>query len=811
MQRTIRRVAVIGAGTMGAAIAGHLANAGIPAFLLDIVPASLTPQEQAQGLTLESPQVRNRVAREGFERMRKARPANLVNERAADLIRVGNTEDHFGWIAEADWIIEVILERLDLKQALMARIEAVRQPGSIVSSNTSGLPISSIAAGRGDEFRKHFLGTHFFNPPRYMKLLEVIPTTDTDPAVVTGITAFAQEVLGKGVVIANDTPNFIGNRLAFITSVQAMDYAICEGYNIPEVDLLTGELIGRPKSGTFRLSDMVGIDVLAQISQNLYDLLPYDPAREVLKAPAFTRTMQGMMERKWFGKKTDIGFGKEGRGTSGDKEFLSLNLETFEHQTFPKPKFESVARLKDKPMADRLRGMIASEDRAGQFVRFVLLHTLNYAAAIMPEVTSDVMAVDNAMKWGFQWEVGPFEAWDMLGVADAAVRMETAGLAVAPWVNEMLAQGGTSFYRRQNGKQQRWTVGKGYEDVQPDPKVIVLKEWKQDKQRIIASNPSASLLDIGDGVALLEFHAKTPGGREMNAVDPDMFAIFETAFDRVENEFAGMVIGNQGEHFSAGANIFVMLLAAQQKQWDKIDEMGKTLQGLRSRVTSLSKPVVAAAFGATMGGGAEVAMAADRIVAAVETYMGLPEVGLGILPAGGGTKELVRRVISPAARIEHAGIEKYVQDVSLTIATAKVSASAAEARDLGFLAPCDRIVMNKDYLIAEAKAEVLAMASTGYRPSFPVRNCYAAGRDALATLRVYIHLQKEAGYITDHDAKVAGKVAYVVCGGELSNPQWVDEQYLLDLEREAVVSLFGEPLTQARLWHFLQTGKYLRN
>ncbi|RME83064.1 MAG: 3-hydroxyacyl-CoA dehydrogenase/enoyl-CoA hydratase family protein, partial [Caldilineae bacterium] len=740
MHQNIRRAAVIGAGTMGAAIAAHLANAGIPTFLLDIVPQSLTEKEQAKGLTLEDPEVRNRIVREGFERMKKAKPAALFSQDVAKLIKLGNTEDHFEWLSEADWIIEAVVERLDVKQALMERIEGVRKPGSIVSSNTSGLPIHAIAQGRGDDFRAHFLGTHFFNPPRYMKLLEVIPTPDTLPEVVEDITWFAENVLGKGVVLANDTPNFIGNRLGSIVSAYTMDYAIRNGYSIPEVDLLTGPLIGRPKTGTFRLADLVGIDVLTHVANNLYDLLPHDPEREILKSPAIERVMRAMLERNWLGNKTGIGFSKQVRGENGEKEYWPLNLETLEHERMEKPRYESVGALLGRPLPERLRGMVAADDRAGEFVWYVISRTLRYAAAIMPEVTDDVKALDDAMKWGFTWDLGPFEVWDVLGVEKTVRRMEQEDLQVPLWVKEMLQTGAKTFYRTYRGKPQRWVIGEGYVPVKPDPKIILLKDWKKKKDRVIASNQSASLVDIGDGVALLEFHAKTPKGREMNAIDPDMFAIFQEAITRAEKEFAGLVIGNQGEHFSAGANIFVMLMAAQQQQWDKIDEMSRQLQDLRRHLTGLSVPVVAAPFGMTLGGGAEVAMAADRIVAAAETYMGLPEVGLGIIPAGGGTKEMVRRVISPAARIDHPGIHKYVQEVSLTIATAKVATSAVEARDLGFLTPCDRIVMNKDHLLAEAKAEVLAMASTGYRPSFPAKNCYAAGRDALATLKVYIDL-----------------------------------------------------------------------
>lgn len=810
MHRTFRRVAVIGAGTMGAAIAAHLANAGIPTYLLDIVPNALTPKEEAKGLTLESPQVRNRIVREGFERMRKAKPANLFTDKTADLITLGNTEDNFAWLAEADWIIEVIIERLDIKQALMARIEEVRKPGGIVSSNTSGLPIHAIAQGRSDDFRAHFLGTHFFNPPRYMKLLEVIPTPDTAADVVADMTAFATEVLGKGVVLAKDTPNFIGNRLAFIGSAQTITYAVRHGYTIPEVDLLTGPLIGRPKTGTFRLADLVGIDILAHIGSNLYDLIPHDPEREVLKSPEFTRIIQTMVERKWLGNKTKVGFSKQVK-IAGKKEYWPLNLETMEHEAMPKPRFESVGKWRTKPLPERLQGMLEATDRAGEFVWYTLSRTLHYAATVMPEISEDPMAVDNAMKWGFSWEVGPFETWDILGVAKTVKRMQADGLSIPAWVQEMLDSGAKSFYRTYRGKKQRWVIGQGYVNITPDPKMIILEDVKKMPQRLIANNASASLLDIGDGVVLLEFHATTPNGRVMNMLDLDILSIVEDAVERTERDFEGLVIGNQGEHFSTGANIFLIAVNAQQGNWDTLDDLSRKLQGMRRAFTTMSKPVVAAPFNMALGGGAEVSMAADRIVAAAETYMGLPEVGVGILPAGGGTKELVRRVISPVARLENPGIDKYIQDVALTIAMAKVATSAAEARQLGFLTPCDRIVMNKDHLIAEAKAEVLAMAATGYRPTFPVKNCYAAGRDVLASLQVFIEMQRLAGYISEHDAKVANKVAYVVCGGDLSQPQWVDEDYFLDLEREALLSLAGEPLTQARLWHMLQTGKPLRN
>jgi 3-hydroxyacyl-CoA dehydrogenase len=547
------------------------------------------------------------------------------------------------------------------------------------------------------------------------------------------------------------------------------------------------------------------------IAKNLYDLLPHDPEREILKAPRFSKLLAVMVEKGWLGNKTKVGFSKKVIGEGGKKEYWQLNLETLEHEPPQKARFDSLKDIRKLPLPERLRAIVKLDDRAGKFVWYTLSRTMSYASAIMPEVTSDVMAVDNAMKWGFSWEIGPFETWDILGVAETAARMEADGIPVADWVKEMLAQGGDSFYRVKNGKKQRWVIGQGYTDIETNPKLIILDELKQEENRVVASNGSASLVDLGDGVLLLEFHAKTPTGRVMNMLDTDVFDMVQTALARLETDFDGLVIGNQGEFFSAGANVFLIAVNAQQGNWDALDELSRYLQNMRQVFTSCAKPVVAAPFAVTLGGGTEISMAADRIVAAAETYMGLPEVGVGIIPAGGGTKEMVRRVISPAAKVEHPGLHKYVEKAALTIATAKISTSAAEARDIGFLDKCDRIVMNKDFLIAEAKNEVLAMLQQGYRPVFEAKNCYATGRDMYAVLEVFVEMQKEAGYISEHDAKIARKLAYVITGGDVTRPQWVDEQYILDLEREAFLSLAGEPLSQARMWHMLQTGKPLRN
>ena len=803
--RTIRKAAVIGAGTMGAAIAAHLANAGIPVYLLDIVPTSLTPEEEAKGLTLKDLQVRNRIVLQGLERVKKSKPAALFSEDRLALITPGNVEDNFDWVGEADWIIEAVVERLDVKQQVMARIDAVRKPDAIVSTNTSGIPLRLIGQGCSEGFLKHFLGTHFFNPPRYLKLVEIIPGPGTDPAILEFMTEFVEKHLGKRAVRAKDTPNFIGNRLMVITGAFITKFAIENGYTVEEVDAILGPLIGRPKTAHFRLMDLVGIDVMAYVSRNLYEAIPHDPFRELLVHPEVERVTNFLLEKGWLGNKSGQGFYKRVE-QDGKREFWHLNLKTLEYEPPQKPKWETVKAAKDKEdLAERLRFLVQQDDKVGRLVWATLANQCSYAGYVTPEIADDIVNVDNAMRWGFNHQMGPFEVWDALGVAETVARMEKEGYLVADWVKEMLAAGYTSFYRYENGRAVAYYDfhEKTYKPLPVNPNVIVLKDLKA-QGREIERNPSASLIDLGDGVLLLEFHTKA------NALDPDIFTMYEQALKRLETDFDGMVVGNQGEHFCAGANVFLIAMAGQQKQADMLHQMVKRFQELMMTVRYFPKPIVTAPFGMTLGGGAEVAMAASRIVASAETYMGLVETGVGLIPAGGGCKEMLRRVVNPAMRTKNADPLPFLQRVFEQIAMAKVSTSAEEARHMGLLSPCDRVVMNPDFLIAEAKREVLEMVRQGYHPLVPEK-IWAGGRDLLAALRAAIWSMREGNYITDHEVVIANHLAYVLTGGDHAEPTWVDEWHILNLEREAFVELAQMPKTLERIWNFLKTGKVVRN
>ena len=807
----INTVTVIGAGTMGAAIAGQLANAGVPVTLLDVVPTELTPQEQSAGLTLDSPKVRNRIVQGGFERMVKARPSNLFTADTANRIKLGNLTDDFERaIRKSDWIIEVIVEKAEPKQQLMARIEAIAGPNAIISSNTSGIPIHLISEGRGADFERRFLGTHFFNPPRYLHLLEVIPTPETDPVIVTRIRAFAEHVLGKGVVICKDTPNFIANRMFSYVVSDVMEFAIENGYTVEEVDRLTGDLLGRPKSGTFRLGDVVGIDVMALVNQNLYPLIPDDEDREVLHGRYNTAALKVLLDNKLLGNKTGQGFYKTVTDAKGQKTFLGLDIQAaaeggeVTYLEPKKPRWASVGAVRDLATGDRLQTLANAEDPAGELIWHTLAHTMAYAAKRVPEIADSLADIDNAMKWGFGWELGPFETWDVLGVAETLARMEGEGIRVAPWVKEMVQSGKTSFYSYEGTTPLVYnSLTKQYTALPQSEAVLKVKEIKR-RNRTIAENESASLVEMGDGVLLLEFHSK------MNALDAGIFEIAQTAVAKLHGNATGLVIGNEGENFSVGANLFVMGTLAQAGQWQELEAALKAGQDTMMALRKAPKPVVATPFQRVLGGGVEISLAADRILAQAETYMGLVEFGVGIIPGWGGCKELVRRIVSPHMQATNVNPTPYLRQVFETIGFAKVSTSAAEARDLGFLAKEDRIIMNSDHLLAEAKRAVLHLAD-GYTPPVTTGNVYAAGRDVLASMKIEIYSLQSGGFISAHDAKIAGKLAYVLCGGDLSAPQWMDEQYFLDLEREAVLSLAKDAKTQERIWYMLQNGKPLRN
>ncbi|MBI5880173.1 MAG: enoyl-CoA hydratase/isomerase family protein [Chloroflexi bacterium] len=810
MTDLITRAAVIGAGTMGAAIAAHLANAGFPVVLLDAVPATLTPDEEKRGLTLKHPAVRNRLVRAGLERCVKASPANFALPEFAERIVTGNTEDDMGKLSDADWIIEAIFENLDAKQALMARVEAVKKPGAIVSSNTSGIPIGKIAEGRSAEFKQRFLGTHFFNPPRYLKLLEVIPTPDTAPEVLATIKAFGAQVLGKGVVICKDTPNFIGNRIGSLSGAFTSNYIAKHGYGVEEVDAITGPLIGNPKTATFRLLDLVGLDVAAAVGGNLYDLIPNDESREIMRDTSSRELRAEMVKRGWLGNKSRQGFYKEVKSADGKREYWALDTATMEYKAPQKIRFESVGKAMGiEPLGARLKVLLSSDDRAGKFLWDTMSFSMAYAARRVPEIADEFYQIDNAMKWGYQRQMGPFEIWDALGVAETAARMEAQDIAVAPWVKEMLAAGYPSFYRYANGLPTGYydLRTKKYQPLPADPGIVTLGALKAQGKELKA-NESASLIDMGDGVLCLEFHTKT-----MNAIDQNIMEMMGAALDELgKPQYAGMVIGSEGEAFSAGANVGGMAMGAQDGNMaEQVGKAVKTLQDLLMRVRYSPKPVVAATAGMSLGGGAEVAMACARIVAHLETYMGLVETGLGLVPGGGGVKEMLRRTMAPMKFANGVNPQPFVGKLFQTIAQAKVSASAFEARANGFLTDSDRIVFGRDRLLGEAKREVLKLVGDGYRPPLKDKNVYVTGRDGLATLKVAIFGMRGGNYATEYDTVVAKHLANIICGGDLSSGQWVPEQYILDLEREAFVALVQQPKTMERIWAFLQTGRPVRN
>ncbi len=797
MTYRIDKVGIVGAGTMGGGIAAHLANIGIPVVLLDIVPPNLSEAEK------ENPAARNKIVNSLYERMTKARPANLARADRSDLITLGNLEDDFDKLADCDLIVEVIIEQLEPKQALMARLEAIRKPHAIISSNTSGIPIGQIAAGRSADFRAHFLGTHFFNPPRYLKLLEIIPTADTAPEVIEFMKRFGAETLGKGVVVCKDTPNFIGNRFFAVASSYGLEYALQNGYTIPEVDAITGPTIGRPKTATYRLLDLVGLDVMAHVNNNLYDAVPHDAYRETLRPERTAALMSAMLDKKWLGNKVGQGFYKEQR-VNGAREFWTLNPDTMEYEASPKIRFESIGAVRSvEDLGERLNKLLSFDDRAADYARHLLYYGFAYAAYVTPEIAYRLSDVDDAMRWGFSHEAGPFEMWDMLGVANTAAEMEAMGLTVAPWVKEMLAAGHDSFYKTNGVKQVYDFESKGYRALEPDKQIVLVSDLRA-AGKTVERNGSASVHDMGDGVALFEFHTK------MNAIDQDIIDMAFKALDRLDSEFDALVIGNNGEHFCAGANLFAVGVAAASGHFDALDKMIHALQTATYKLRHAPKPVVTAPHQMALGGGVEMSMAGWEAVADHEVYMGLVEFGVGLIPAGGGCKEILRRKVNPTMRAANADVLPVLQEAFEQIALAKVGTSAWEARSLGYLTPQDTIVMNSDHRLARAKQRALQLVAAGARPP-EMEKIYAAGRDALYALKLGVRSLLWGGFASEHDARIAGKLAHVLTGGDISAPAWVDPWYILDLEREAFLSLLGEEKTRERMMHMLQTGKPLRN
>ena len=810
MARSIKKCAVIGAGVMGATIAAQLANVGIETLLLDIVLPELDDDDRKRGLSRESKDFRNKLAQKGLDGSLNSRPASFYVKKNAGLITIGNMEDDIQRLGDVDWIIEVVVERLDIKKSVFEKIETVLKADTIIASNTSGISAKELCEGRSENFKKHFSVTHFFNPPRYMKLLEIVPGPDAMPEVIELLAKTCEKVLGKGIVYGKDTPNFVANRIGTFSMLYSMRAMMELGLSIETVDSLTGPIIGRAKSASFRTADLVGLDTLMHVASNVYEGAPKDEMREVFKAPEFVNEM---VKKNFLGEKTKQGFYKKEKGDKGKKIILSLDYKSLKYTEQERVKFASLEAAKNiSGTGKKVKSLYYAGDVAGKFIFLMLSETLIYSANRVPEIADDIVSIDNALKWGFAWNMGPFETWDAIGLSKSVAKMKEEGYAIPEWIQEMLDTGKDSFYRKEKGKTYCYDSNtKDYKEIPVKPGIILLPSLKEGNKEV-AGNKGASLIDIGDGVACLEFHTK------MNAIGDDIINMVNKSVDIVSREFEGLVIANHANNFSVGANLPLVLFTAQEEEWDDLDWMIKSFQDSFMKLKYLDKPVVAAPAGMALGGGCEICLASDRVRYAAETYMGLVEVGVGLLPSGGGTKELLIRNTDHIFEVQKGGL--YPKQIELmpfvarafeTIAMAKVSTSGPEAVELGYLRSNDSMTVNRDYLIEDAKKTVLAMNMEGYRASRPRDGIKVAGENTFAMIKLGLWSMHESGFITEHDVTVSTKVGYVLCGGNVLEYTKVSEQYLLDLEREAFLSLCGDPKTQDRIQHMLSTGRPLRN
>ncbi|MFZ5634255.1 MAG: 3-hydroxyacyl-CoA dehydrogenase/enoyl-CoA hydratase family protein [Bacillota bacterium] len=808
MKRSINKAAVLGAGVMGATIAGHLANVGIPTYVLDIVPGTLTPDEEKKGLTLESPQVRNRFAVNGIANLLKAKPAPLYVPENAELLTPGNFEDNMDWLSECDLVVEVVVERMDIKQSLFEKVEKYWKPGTIVASNTSGLSINKMIEGRSPEFKKHFVGMHFFNPPRYMRLLEIIPANETLPEVRDFIADFGERVLGKGVVICKDTPNFVANRIGVYGMCATIKAMLEFGLGVDEVDELTGRVMGHPKSASFRTLDMVGLDVMMHVAKTVYDISEDPKEKEIFEPVAF---LQKMLENKWLGDKTGQGFYKKVKSDKG-REILVLDYNTMEYRPKVKASFGSLstAKMSKKP-AKQFKALVTGNDKAAQFAWKITRQQLLYAANLLGVIADDIQSIDQAMKWGFNWDFGPFETWDILGVQYVADRLKAEGETIPKVVEDLLAGGRTSFYESKDGARYIFDPQTKSTTREKFGENVIFLEPLKIQNKVIKSNGGASLIDIGDGVACLEFHSKA------NAIGGDIVEMMNFAVKEVEKNYTGLVIANYGQHFSVGANLMLVMMYAEAGEWDELDLMVREFQNANMRLKYCQKPVVAAPHSMALGGGCEVVMHSHRVAAYAESYIGLVEVGVGLVPGGGGVKELAFRAAETEppvpANVKTGGtnsVQPMINRAFENIATARVATSAPEAVSLGFIRANDtKIVTNRDHLIGEAKQMVLQLAPE-FRPPVP-KTIKALGAPGQAAIGVGIQTMLWGRFISKHDALIANKVAGILTGGGVTAGTLLTEQNLLDLEREAFLSLLGEPKTIDRIRHMLITNKPLRN
>ncbi|WP_079526975.1 3-hydroxyacyl-CoA dehydrogenase/enoyl-CoA hydratase family protein [Halobacillus hunanensis] len=800
MSHKIKRAAVLGSGVMGAGIAAHLANVGIPTLLLDIVPRELNEAEKKQGLSLNDQSVRNRLAAASKKALKKQKPSPITSEASLDLIEVGNMTDDMQKLQETDWVIEVVVENLDIKKKVLADIDKHRKQGSIVSSNTSGISIEAMSEECSEDFQKHFLGTHFFNPPRYLKLLEVIPTKTTDPAILSFMKEFGEDVLGKGVVVAKDTPNFIANRIGTYGLLVTVQEMIKGNYSIGEVDSITGPLIGRPKSATFRTLDVVGLDTFIHVAHNVHEQVD-GKEKEMFTIPDF---MKSMYKNGWLGAKSGQGFFLKRRGEKGS-DILQLNHETLEYEPRQKLKTKATEMAKqEKGTKRKIKALVsAKDDRAGDLIWSIMKPVLLYSAELYGKIADDVPSIDEAMRWGFGWELGPFELWDGIGVKESVERMKAEGETVPSWIDQMIKDGHEHFYKQKSGNVYYYDQD-SYQQQYFNAKHINLKRLKETKE-VIKKNAGASLIDLGDEVLGLEFHSQS------NSIGMDIIQMINYAIDEVDDtNYKGLIIGNQGKNFCVGANLGMMLMEAQDFNFFEIELVVKQFQDAMMRIKYSNNPVVSAPFGMALGGGAEVCLPAAAIQASSETYMGLVEAGVGLIPGGGGNKELYLKHLRNIPQGVDIDLQKVANTVFEKIAMAKVSSSAEGAKENGFLDQSDAISVNGDHLLHDAKQKVIGLADSGYqapkRTKVPV-----VGEQGFATMLLGAKSLALSGYASNHDLKIAEKLAYVLAGGRVKEGTLVDEQYLLDLEKEAFLSLIGEAKTQARMQHMLLKGKPLRN
>ncbi|WP_142783592.1 3-hydroxyacyl-CoA dehydrogenase/enoyl-CoA hydratase family protein [Changchengzhania lutea] len=800
-KRRIKKVAIIGSGIMGSGIACHFANIGVDVLLLDIVPRELTDVEKDKGLTLEDKVVRNRIVNNALATSLKSKPSPIYHPKFANRITTGNLEDDISKVAHVDWIMEVVVERLDIKQKVFENLEKHRTLGTLITSNTSGIPIKFMSEGRSEDFQKHFCGTHFFNPARYLKLFEIIPGPKTSQDVLDFLNIYGEKFLGKTSVVAKDTPAFIGNRVG-IFSIMSLFHTVKDlDLTIEEVDKLSGPVIGRPKSATFRTVDVVGLDTLVHVANGIRENCPKDEQLELFQLPDFIGTM---MENKWLGSKTGQGFYKKNVSKDGQKEILSLDLNTLEYRSAKRAKFATLELTKtvDK-VVDRFKILVSGKDKAGKFYRKSFAALFAYVSNRIPEITNNLYKIDDAMKAGFGWEHGPFQIWDAIGVEKGIEMMKAEGLEPAAWVNEMLASGSSSFYTVKNGATYAYDIpNKTQEKIPGQDAFIILDNIRKSKE--VFKNSGVVIEDLGDGILNCEFQSK------MNTIGGDVLAGLNKAVDLAEKNFEGLVIGNQGANFSVGANIGMIFMMAVEQEYDELNAAVKYFQDTMMRMRYSSIPTVSAPHGMSLGGACELSMHADKVVAAAETYIGLVEFGVGVIPGGAGSKEMALRA---SDTFNKGDVELNVlQEYFLTIGMAKVATSAYEAFDMGILQKGkDVVVINKDRQIATAKAHAMLMADAGYTQPVKRKDVKVLGKQALGMFLVGTDAMEASHYISEHDQKIANKLAYVMAGGDLSEPTLVSEQYLLDLEREAFLSLCTERKTLERIQHMLKTGKPLRN